>query len=157
VDNDGRIRASDADREKAVELLRGAYTEGRLTLAEFDERTTAAYAAKTWSALRELTSDLPTRVQLGPASDAPVPADPVLPPEFGSGGLPPGSNGRRFFPVPLVPLAVLAFLAMGGHAVLLVPVFVIVFVWLRMISRHNHHGPDHHSDGPPPGPDDGPF
>ena len=46
-------------KDKVVDMLRGAYTEGRLSLEEFGERTTAAYAAKTWSALRELTADLP--------------------------------------------------------------------------------------------------
>ena len=44
---DDAIRASDADREHAVGLLRDGYACGRLTLAEFDERTTAAFASKT--------------------------------------------------------------------------------------------------------------
>lgn len=67
------IRASDADREHAVEALRSQYAEGRLTLGEFDERTSAAYAAKTWTALRELTVDLPVRLNFGsaPAVDTP--------------------------------------------------------------------------------------
>jgi hypothetical protein len=56
---DGSIRASDNDRERFVAALREAYTEGRLTLDEFEERTSAAYAARTWGELRELTSDLP--------------------------------------------------------------------------------------------------
>jgi hypothetical protein len=58
---DGSIRASDKDREDVVTVLREAYTEGRLTLDEFDERTSAAYAAKTWDDLRELTVDLPVQ------------------------------------------------------------------------------------------------
>jgi hypothetical protein len=56
---DASIRASDDDRERFVAALREAYTEGRLTLDEFEERTSAAYAARTWGALRELTEDLP--------------------------------------------------------------------------------------------------
>jgi hypothetical protein len=56
---DGSIRASDNDRETFVTALREAYTEGRLTLDEFEERTSAAYAARTWGELRDLTSDLP--------------------------------------------------------------------------------------------------
>jgi hypothetical protein len=56
---DASIRASDDDRERFVAALREAYTEGRLTLDEFEERTSAAYAARTWGALRELTDDLP--------------------------------------------------------------------------------------------------
>lgn len=53
------IRASDADRERVVELLRQHSAEGRLSSEEFDERMSAAYAAKTMGALAELTTDLP--------------------------------------------------------------------------------------------------
>jgi hypothetical protein len=53
------IRASDADRERVVEILRQNNVEGRLTSEEFEERMTAAYAAKTMGALAELTTDLP--------------------------------------------------------------------------------------------------
>jgi hypothetical protein len=53
------IRASDADRERVVELLRQNNAEGRITSEEFDERMSAAYAAKTMGALAELTTDLP--------------------------------------------------------------------------------------------------
>ena len=79
--SDGGIRASDHDRESAVEVLRDAYTAGRLNLDEFDDRTTAAYAARTWGDLRELTSDLPAEPTLGadlrmpapkPLADAPL-------------------------------------------------------------------------------------
>jgi hypothetical protein len=53
------IRASDADRERVVEILRQHTAEGRITADEFEERMTAAYAAKTVGALAELTTDLP--------------------------------------------------------------------------------------------------
>jgi hypothetical protein len=53
------IRASDADRERVIELLRQHNVEGRISSEEFDERMTAAYAAKTMGALAELTTDLP--------------------------------------------------------------------------------------------------
>lgn len=62
---DRPIRASDGERESVVDVLRDAYTEGRLTLEEFEERMSAAYAAKTWTELRELTSDLPVEPVLG--------------------------------------------------------------------------------------------
>lgn len=58
---DRNIRASDMDREGVVTILRDAHAEGRLTLDEFDERTTAAYAAKTWGDLEDLTTDLPVQ------------------------------------------------------------------------------------------------
>ena len=62
---DRPIRASDQERESVVDILRDAYTEGRLTLEEFGERTSAAYASKTWGDLRELTADLPFEPVLG--------------------------------------------------------------------------------------------
>jgi len=66
---DRPIRASDQERESVVDVLRDAYTDGRLTLDEFEERTSAAYAAKTWADLRELTADLPAEPVLGPDLD----------------------------------------------------------------------------------------
>jgi hypothetical protein len=62
---DRPIRASDKERESVVDVLRDAYTDGRLTLEEFEERTSAAYASKTWVDLRELTADLPVEPVLG--------------------------------------------------------------------------------------------
>ena len=62
---DRPIRASDKERDSVVDVLRDAYTDGRITLEEFEERTSAAYASKTWTDLRELTSDLPAEPVLG--------------------------------------------------------------------------------------------
>jgi hypothetical protein len=54
-----RMRASDAEREETVAALRAAAGEGRLTVEELDERTTAAYAAVTRGDLARLLHDLP--------------------------------------------------------------------------------------------------
>jgi len=62
---DRAIRASDQERESVVDVLRDAFTDGRLTFDEFEERTAAAYAAKTWAQLWELTADLPVQPRLG--------------------------------------------------------------------------------------------
>jgi hypothetical protein len=62
---DRPIRASDRERDSVVDVLRDAYTDGRLTLDEFEERMAAAYAAKTWTDLRQLTGDLPAEPLLG--------------------------------------------------------------------------------------------
>jgi hypothetical protein len=59
------VRASDADREKTVALLRDHAAEGRLTLEEFTERMSAAYGARMRDELDELARDLPS-------ADAPV-------------------------------------------------------------------------------------
>lgn len=52
-------RVSHRDRDFAVEILRIAAGDGRLTGEELDERVEAALAARTASDLAELTADLP--------------------------------------------------------------------------------------------------
>ena len=52
------LRASDADRDRVIELLRAAVADGRLDQAEFDERLDAALGARTIDALAPLTADL---------------------------------------------------------------------------------------------------
>lgn len=56
---DHRIRASDQDRESAMELLSEAYAVGRLSREELGERAAAAYSAKMCGELHALTTDLP--------------------------------------------------------------------------------------------------
>jgi len=57
------VRASDAEREHTVALLRDGFTDGRLTQDELEERAAAAYAARTSTELSDLTVDLPTHEQ----------------------------------------------------------------------------------------------
>ncbi|MER6946801.1 DUF1707 domain-containing protein [Nonomuraea sp. NPDC000554] len=52
------LRASDADRDRVIELLRAAVVDGRLDPVEFDERLDAALAARTIDALAPLVTDL---------------------------------------------------------------------------------------------------
>jgi hypothetical protein len=54
------LRASDADRERTIALLRDHAAVGRLTLEEFTERMSAAYLARTNDELEELARDLPS-------------------------------------------------------------------------------------------------
>jgi hypothetical protein len=51
------VRASDAEREQAAEMLRAGYADGRLTRAELDERLASVYAAKSRMDLRGPASD----------------------------------------------------------------------------------------------------
>jgi hypothetical protein len=62
--SDDPTRASDADRDRVVEALAGASAEGRLTLAEYSERSEAALAARTLGELAGLTADLPAAGEL---------------------------------------------------------------------------------------------
>jgi hypothetical protein len=52
-------RVSDAEREIIVSRLGVAAAEGRLTLAEFSERSSQAYAARTEAELEVVITDLP--------------------------------------------------------------------------------------------------
>ena len=53
-----QMRASDADRDRAVDVLRAAMADGRLTPDEFSERMETALSARTLGELAGLTSDL---------------------------------------------------------------------------------------------------
>jgi hypothetical protein len=54
------LRASHADRDRVVDVLRIAAGDGRLTAEELDERVGAALTARTMGELAVLTADLPT-------------------------------------------------------------------------------------------------
>lgn len=56
---DPNLRAADADRERIAELLREGHAEGRLDMAEFQDRLEHCYQAKTHGELRALVRDLP--------------------------------------------------------------------------------------------------
>jgi hypothetical protein len=73
------LRASDADRDRVIELLRAAVADGRLNPAEFDERVTAALAARTIDALAPLTADLIAAPGRGGALTLPLAGTPAEP------------------------------------------------------------------------------
>jgi uncharacterized protein DUF1707 len=69
-----RLRASDADRERAVEALKAAFAGGRLTRDELDMRLGRALLARTYAEVAAATADLPARPALagpGPARRGP--------------------------------------------------------------------------------------
>ena len=55
----GNVRASAADRERAIDVLKAAYAEGRLTREEHEARAERAYRSRTYADLAALTADLP--------------------------------------------------------------------------------------------------
>jgi Domain of unknown function (DUF1707) len=68
----GRLRTAHADREKAVDVLKAAFVQGRLTKDEFGLRVGQVLASRTYAQLDALTADIPvgvTRAQL-PAEHA---------------------------------------------------------------------------------------
>jgi len=79
----GHLRASTADRERAVDVLKASFAEGRLTKDEYDERVGEAYSSRTYAELERLTADLPAG-PLGALSPQPTAAAALQP----SGALP---------------------------------------------------------------------
>ena len=55
----GGMRASDADRERAVEVLNSGFAEGRLPKDEYDARVHHAYTVPTRGDLEQVTAQLP--------------------------------------------------------------------------------------------------
>jgi hypothetical protein len=133
------MRASDNDREKVVQALQEQVGEGRLTLTEFEQRSTDAYAtAKTVGDLRALTKDLPVD-PLAPPKPAlaswqqpwpfPVNTQSMNPqwmaPHRGAypGNRAGGPPGRRVHPVRVVAAAILILWAVAAVTTVLFHVF----------------------------------
>jgi hypothetical protein len=68
----GSMRSSTADRERAIDVLKAAFAEGRLSREEFEQRAGQAYRSRTYAELGALTADLPAG-PLGAVAPPPVP------------------------------------------------------------------------------------
>jgi Domain of unknown function (DUF1707) len=55
----GHLRASHADREQMIDVLKAAFVQGRLTMDEFDARVGQAFTARTYAELATVTADIP--------------------------------------------------------------------------------------------------
>ena len=56
------LRASRADRERVIDLLKAAFAQGRLDRDEFDARIGQALAARTYGELAAVTTDIPAEL-----------------------------------------------------------------------------------------------
>lgn len=63
----GQLRASDADREQVIELLKGAFIRGQLAKDELAERVAGALTSRTYAELAVLTADIPAAAAAEPA------------------------------------------------------------------------------------------
>ena len=75
--------AGSADRERTVGVLRAAFTEGRLSRDELDDRVARAYSARTYGDLWALVADLPA---------GPLPYPVSLPYQQAGAAVPPGAE-----------------------------------------------------------------
>ena len=104
-----QMRASTADRDRAVEVITSAYTEGRLTKDEHDARVERAMTASTFAELDSVVIDLPG-------------AGPPQPP---AQVVPAGNNALA-----------IASLVCGVAQVMLWPLATIPAVVLGHVARH---------------------
>ena len=111
----GSLRASHADRERVIEVLKDAFVQGRLTRHELDSRTGQALASRTYAELAAVTADIPA----GPAA-APPPRQPAR-----AQNRTPGNHTARDVAIGLgLGLAMTAAIVFGGllqYALLLFP------------------------------------
>jgi hypothetical protein len=56
------LRASHADRERVIDLLKAAFVQGRLDRDEFDARIGLAVASRTYGELAAVTADIPAEL-----------------------------------------------------------------------------------------------
>jgi hypothetical protein len=125
------LRIGDAERDAAVAALGEHFAAGRLDAQEYDDRTSAAWAARSAGALTPLFADLPAPHPARPASTEPVPRPDAA------------ARRLRFAIIPV--LALLGALAALTH----VPWFavaIVAWVWFAR-GRHGgwHHGGPWHS------------
>jgi hypothetical protein len=142
------MRASDADRERVVSAMQEQVGLGRLTLEEFEERSTVAYTAKTVGELRKLTRDLPIEPFPEPVRPYGVPQAAWSSPYYPRTQQPQQVTLRRPNPWLLVPLAFISLMIVGNvigavvwGASVIFPVFILLFVALRLagLSRRRGH------------------
>jgi hypothetical protein len=57
----GRLRASDADRERAVDVLKAAFVQDRLSKSDLAERVGRALGSKTYAELASATAGIPPK------------------------------------------------------------------------------------------------
>jgi hypothetical protein len=69
------LLAANADRDRALDVLKAGFAEGRLTKAEYDDRAGRVYASRTYGDLAPLIADLPAGPLSGPG---PLPGAPYL-------------------------------------------------------------------------------
>jgi putative transcriptional regulator len=69
----GGLRASDADREQAVEVLKAAFVQDWLAKAEFETQVGRALASRTYAELAAVTAGAAAPLSTGQPPDAPSP------------------------------------------------------------------------------------
>ncbi|MCK1795427.1 DUF1707 and DUF4190 domain-containing protein [Streptomyces sp. XM4193] len=92
------MRASDSDRERAADVLKAGYSEGRLSKEEYDHRLDRVHRAATYADIQPMIVDLPqgpvpmTGYQQQPMAVVPQAFRPVPMPQRNWAAVPPPSS-----------------------------------------------------------------
>jgi hypothetical protein len=119
--------AANADRDRAIDVLKAGFAEGRLTKDEYDDRTAGVYAARTYGQLAALTADLPP----GPFG---------LPVRYPGAGYPPlrqARSGVNAMAVAALACGIGEFLTMGLTAI---PAIILGHAARRQMRRTGEQG-----------------
>ncbi len=116
----GRLRASHAEREQAIEVLKDAFVQGRLTKDEFDARAGQALTARTCAEVAALSADLPA----APTASRPRP-EPARPAA--------DTDARKGIRIAVIALAALLLM----HGAVFVIAALVIAVALKFRSRRN--------------------
>jgi hypothetical protein len=145
---DPNLRAADADRQAVATVLGQALSDGRLTVEEYDERLSKAFAAKTYGELSQLTTDLP------PSAALRRPAAAAQPARASACGPAPWMAGRRAMWAPWLTTAIivtaiwLATSLGNGRPDYFWPIWVILpwgaVLLARTLTGGPARGPHHH-------------
>ena len=117
----GRIRASHADRERVVDVLKSAFVQGRLTKDEFDTRIGQTFASRTYAQLAAVTADIPA----GPVTAQP-PRKPIRPP--GRRPMRTGAKAAICAAIAIVTMVVAALATDGYALVVFVPFYLMALM-----------------------------
>jgi len=113
------LRASRADRERVIDLLKAAFVQGRLDRDEFDVRVGQTLASRTYGELAAVTADIPAELVGALPRHPPVRARRRIPMNTAVTG---GACVAAMMPVAMLA----ALLSGSGVAVVVVVVLIVV-------------------------------
>jgi uncharacterized membrane protein len=128
----GRFRASHADREHVVDVLKAAFVQGMLPKDEFDMRVGQTFASRTYAELAALTADIPAGL---------VGAPPLRKPARAQAPHPENKVVNSCACATLVVIALGAALFSGNFGLffmVLVAILVVLFVARARMARSSH-------------------
>jgi Domain of unknown function (DUF1707) len=143
LDRFGNYRVGDAERAGTVDLLKEAHVAGYLTLADIDERLSAALAARTRADLERLLADLPPEWRARQEGKDGQVGRPEAPPERT------GPPALRLLPL-VVGLLIVAMVVLSVSRGFFFP-WPLLWVWFIFGRGYRHRG----GWRPPPGPGPG--